>query len=444
VNPEFQRNAWLEMTPHRMVAAPAVLLALFALMYLIGGDAAIGLMSIVGYWVALGTGVLWGGRIASEAVLSEVQQGTWDQQRLSCIAPWAMTWGKLFGAPVFTWYVCAPCLVMLVLGAGARMPAGEGYVHAVLLVLIILFAHAVGLLASLHLVARVNRLGARVSAGLHMLGLLCAAPLILFSIGAFMAGPPDERVSWFGHEIRSLYFALASTAVFTAWAVAGCYRLMRAELQLRNAPWVWMAFVAFCMLYAAGIAHGDRHTVDALVTINGLDVTGASLVAAHLGALALGYLVLFAQPKDPVELRRVLAHLRAGAAAQVLETLPRWLFVVPFITATAVALIVLDSVAAVFCASTVAFFIRDAAVVALLNLGERRQRADMAAAFYLLVLYALAPALLDAAFDLQLSGWLLPAVTGGFLLGVAPAAVQAVALWGAVARRWRALQAAWR
>ncbi len=44
----------------------------------------------------------------------------------------------------------------------------------------------------------------------------------------------------------------ASAAVFTAWALLGAWRLMRAELLYVNRPWVWTLFTLFCMAYAAG------------------------------------------------------------------------------------------------------------------------------------------------------------------------------------------------
>ena len=136
MNPEFQRNIWLELTPHRLLAAPVFLAAVFGLIALVSGDDVLGPLSHAAWWIAAATGVLWGARLAADAVLGEVHAGTWDQQRLSSIRPWAMTWGKPLCAPVFTWYVAAPCLVLVAAGGSARMALSEALAHTVLLVLI--------------------------------------------------------------------------------------------------------------------------------------------------------------------------------------------------------------------------------------------------------------------------------------------------------------------
>ncbi|HEU0264151.1 MAG TPA: hypothetical protein VFR01_00325, partial [Geobacterales bacterium] len=96
-NPEFRRNLWLEMTPYRLVGMPLVLAPLF---YLVGKINDFDSKSLVGTAVSLYfiLAILWGTRLASEAVLSEIRDQTWDSQRLSAISPWQMTWGKLFGA----------------------------------------------------------------------------------------------------------------------------------------------------------------------------------------------------------------------------------------------------------------------------------------------------------------------------------------------------------
>jgi hypothetical protein len=35
MNPEFQRYVWLELTPHRLLVAPLLLAAIFALVYVL-------------------------------------------------------------------------------------------------------------------------------------------------------------------------------------------------------------------------------------------------------------------------------------------------------------------------------------------------------------------------------------------------------------------------
>lgn len=445
MNPEFQRNLWLEMTPHRLLAAPLVLLAVFGLVYMTSSGTPLVVMGKTAYWITLLVGVFWGVRSASESIISEVKEGTWDQQRLSSIEPWSMTWGKLLGAPVFTWYVSAPCLLMMVLGSSLRLGLADALVHALLLVLALVFAHAIGLLTCLQWSARNGRLGARVSLWLSLVGLLCVLPFLVVLVPAYDVGWSGE-LHWFGVPFSTRDFAVLSLSTFTGWAVLGCYRLMRAELEVRNRPWIWMGFVAFCMVYVAGlVSAGDVQLVAALRSLqaqaHALPRATEVLVIAHLVALVLGYTVLTVEPKDPVALKRLLLDIRHGALARASEVVPRWLCVLPLALITTFAVLVTDAAALVVCASTLMFFLRDAGIVHLLNLGVRRQRADAAAMFYLLVLYGLLPALaLATPYGKYATGWLLPAMSGNLIVGVLPGALQAVAVWFVVARRWRALQ----
>jgi hypothetical protein len=435
VNPEFQRYLWLEMSFHRMVAVPVILLAVFGLAYLLSDSDALWGMASTSYWMVIVLGVLWGARSASEAVVSEVQEGTWDQQRLSSLGPWSMTWGKLAGSTVFTWYAVAPCLLVLAIGAATRVALVDAVGHALLLAAIVFFAQAVGLLASLHLAARGTAVTRRAAMSLHLVGLAAAAPMLFVSMAGFFDGFAGS-VDWFAWEVSTRSFACASVGAFTFWAVLGCHRLMRAELQLPNAPWVWIGFVSFCMVYGAGLAwraDGMPGTAPGA----GDTALAAALIAAHLVALGLGYGMLFVEGKDPVVLRRLLRELARGEVREALTLAPRWSCVIPLALLTALASAAVPGSGTVLCASTLVFFVRDAGLVVWLNLGPRRHRADAAALFYLILLYGLAPAIIATAFDVVPFGWLVPAAQGSVLLAVLPGALQAAALWLAVRARWR-------
>ena len=139
-NPEFRRNLVLELTPHRLVAVPLVLGLIFVTAWAIDGP---GATAAAGRLVMTVLLALWGARAAADAVFGEVTDRTWDAQRMSSIGPWAMSWGKLFGATVFSWYgslFCAPAVLM-----GLENP-----VNALVEILLFgLLAHALALMISL-------------------------------------------------------------------------------------------------------------------------------------------------------------------------------------------------------------------------------------------------------------------------------------------------------
>ena len=111
MNPEFQRNLWVELTPRRMTLMVALLaLAFFAAAISGGRD-----YSLAGTaeWLYYAIVVVWGTRNAATAVVGEIRDRTWDMQLLSSIAPGAMTWGKLFGSTIYNWFGGAICLAVL-------------------------------------------------------------------------------------------------------------------------------------------------------------------------------------------------------------------------------------------------------------------------------------------------------------------------------------------
>ena len=110
MNPELRRNLWLEITTHRLLAMPVVLgLAFLALAAIDKPNAAehVGWLGLGGFVVLT---MFWGARLAGNSIIDEITDKTWDWQRLSTLAPWTMTWGKLFGATVFAWYGGLTCL----------------------------------------------------------------------------------------------------------------------------------------------------------------------------------------------------------------------------------------------------------------------------------------------------------------------------------------------
>jgi len=110
VNPELQRNLWLEFSLHRLVVMPCVLALLFlcaALGTQPNSDVGV---TTTGLLLFIGLAGFWGARRAADAVTEEFRGKTWDGQRMSALGPWAMTWGKLVGSTSYAWYGALMCL----------------------------------------------------------------------------------------------------------------------------------------------------------------------------------------------------------------------------------------------------------------------------------------------------------------------------------------------
>ena len=301
--------------------------------------------------------------------------------------------------------------------------------------------YAVGLLLSLQLAARNTITATRSMVGLHLLGLLAGVMLVAPAYNAFMNGWSRESIAWFAMVISMQAFSCVTIGSFVLWAVIGCYRLMRTELQMRSAPWVWMGFVVYSMAYAAGVAWSGDGFSARFNNLGIYDSSALALVVAYLVAMALAWTMLFIEPKDPVEFRRLSGSLREQRWQELLQTIPRWLCALPLAAVMLLLLFYTQGAGAAFCASIMAFFVRDAGIVILLNLSPSRARADAAAMLYLIVLYGLLPAIISASTNLSVEGWLFPSAIGDFAVGVLPALVQAAVVWWLVRARWRTLWA---
>lgn len=432
MNPEFQRNLWLEVSPHRLIAMPAVLLLIFVAAALTGDRT---VLSGAAQGVVAVLLVLWGSRLAADSVLGEVVARTWDGQRMSAIGPWAMTWGKLLGSTIYAWYGALWCVpVFLLSGRAVRDWPDFGQ-----LLVSGLFAQAVALLVSLLMLrTRPGRLSFQVSIA-QLFGVLAVTP--------FQTAAWDNTVAvieWGHMAIPRPWFLLGSEVLFLAWAVVGVYRLMRAELQFRCQPWAWLAFVLFAAGYIAGFDVWTRSDVP----IDATQAAAARAIAAFAAAVALTYVAAFVEPKSPVRLRKWLCALATGQTVRALETTPAWTVsgaVALILAALAMVLFELTvtapgatAVATPMVAAVVLFVARDIGLLYYLVLDGGARRGHLGALVYLAVLYGLMPMILTGSGQEGLLPIVVPTLVDPPLLTIVPPLLQALLAAWLVRKRWQA------
>ena len=431
INPEFRRNLWLELTPSRLIGMPMILGVLLFLAYLLDGKQygeSVAKTALILFGLLV---FLWGTRLASEALISEIRDHTWDSQRMSVIGPWSMTWGKLLGSTIYPWYGALLCLFVYLT---SRPSFGLSLIEtAVLLVGSGLLGQAVGLLSSLQAIRKNQRYGRFQTTAFLVLGATCALSVATW--------PFDKSVDifWYSRDYPDDRFILASLVVFLAWAVFGIYRLIRAELQLKSLPWAWGLFVLFLMGYFAGLPGVDSWET-------GQSVYQQRLLSAFVITLVLAYGTVFSERKDPVVFRRLLQSLGRREWVRAMEVFPLWLSTLPFVILTCVVLVVVEVTSApsegmgqvvVPAVAMVFFLLRDFGILLFLNLGRIPKRADMLTVLFLVLLYGVIPTILTALDLDRMTGlfWPIPGVAAEIVL---PAALcQAVAMLWLLVQRWR-------
>jgi hypothetical protein len=409
LNPEFQRNLWLELTPARLLLMTGFVLFLIAIFSAAPpGFPSSGAVATALYYFLV---VLWGTRNAALSVIAEIRERTWDFQKLSAVPPFSLMWGKLFGATSFTWFGAILCLPFVIYpiwrGEGPAPAAGE------LIILLVqgVLAQSVSLLTSLILIRRQHNYW-RLDAFLcQVTGIVAAVSAYGFSNLLSVGAQAQATFSWWSMTLQPHWFQFFSLLVFACWALVGCTRAMRLELRLVNGPFVWLAFLVFLGLYEAGFESWFAF------------YAGSNDVAAHAAALRLmiadlafafsAYGMVFLEPKYPVHFRWLIGQARGGRIGRAFLALDCWMlsFGVTVLCTLLLAFVlwrdsqpiagepapalVLPLLAAL------GFFARDIALFVLLRTWSR-ERGDFAALAALAVLYVVLPQIAGPARSLLL------------------------------------------
>lgn len=423
-NPEFRRNLWLEISPYRLIGMPLILGAIFYLGYLSDdhrlGESVAKLSTALLSIIAL----IWGSKLASETVMNEIRDHTWDGQRMSVITPWQLTLGKLFGSTVYPWYGALICTAAFCI-SNVDYGTTETLKIALILILSTVLAHSVSLLSSLIAIQKERKTNRGQTAAMLLLGIIVAGPFFSMALGR------NDAVQWYGLEYSGLNFLLASITAFALWGVISVIHMMRIELKMKNMPWTWLAFVLFCMLYISGF----------FCRVHNTQFISAPIMAAHFVAVAAVYFMAFAERKDRIHLQMVIANASSGNWRGFLERAPRWLLTIPYVIISGAAVIAtaeknLPNIIVMVIAIQL-FIIRDLAMMLFCNLAKNNRRADMLFALYLALLYGIFPAILMAMDQKDATVLFWPQHDSNLFWGIAAPFAGALVVCLAMIRRWK-------
>lgn len=441
MNPEFVRNLWLEASRRRILGMVGVLALIYAAAAFLNhddGQKMLAVFGVVGLAVYGVCGVIWASRAAGGAVLDEIRGRTWDFQRLSALTPWAMTWGKLLGAGALAWIAALTGLIAAFPVEVSNKSLAAALTMALGLIALVLFLQGCAMGAALVGVRKARAEGRIATSGSVLLGV--AGGLILIAV---LSGHlPQQASSWGGGGLDLLsqeatpfwgltlwgpLFVTLSMAAFAAWAVVGAWRLMRLELQMRNSPWIWIAFLLFAGFWRAGIAPAAA------------GLSGQVLTAAAVFAI-LTYAAAFVEPADPLRLRRFAVAIGHGDLPQMIELAPAAVSALKLTVICVIASLVIptglfgDGVAPATPIAALTFLIRDLGVIAIFRFGPRPGRGDLAAVIAIALLYGVG-AVLDGVVRGQGFALFSPFSPAAPLITLIAGVAQAAAAWVIAAQR---------
>jgi hypothetical protein len=427
LNPELRRYLWLELSPGRLMLMPVVLGLILLLIGVWtfdgsrpgGGEDFLGTLSgtaSAGYVLLV---LFLGARAAANAMVREVADRTWDQQRLSSTGAWSMTWGKLFGSTIYVWYGCAILLAVTLVSMtlwdihyeGVSSETGES-ILVTLVQLTIGFVAMTVLIEAAAILVVMTTVSRRDSA--RQLD-VTIAQIVVFVLAVSAVGTLSdlqggETVYWYGHAFNAIWFAVVSLVLFASWSVIGLWRRMRVELQMKNLPVLWPVFVLFSGIWLSGVLLGDE--TDDAVTFTVLFVTLTAMLSTYVPAVL--------ERMDPVHLRRLIGTLKERRFAEAFRHAPLWVvshgMALVGVILSAILLLISTpgvpleetqdltqvDVPALAAGTLVAWYLfitRDLLLLMFSWLGKRTRRAFTTWLIWMALLYGLAPMIVAAISD---------------------------------------------
>ena len=453
INPEFRRNVWVQFTWTRLLAAPLLtLIACYVFLLFFSPSWLQRVAEFIGGSLVIG---LWGTRRVADSLAEEVSGGTWESQRMSSLGAWQMTWGKLVGSASFIWY-CGLITLAVVFWANNRMYALGEVGRPPLAVAFNLFVGGLTAQAAAFAIALVLM---RKAAQFRRLTITLAQTggFLVYLIVSNEGVPETQNVGRFGSTFNtpllpmlgtdeiSLY-RMALIAIVCGWTVIGTYRLMRTELQYRNLPWVWTAFLVFVLIGGVMASPGAE--------------LGRRLLLPYCAMVLLTYISFFADYRDPVRYRWALVALRQGNWFEAASAIPWWL--ISFVFACVLAVVIAWSpfvlagmpsggdprpMVAVFGRAlarlpesltlVMLFTLRDLLVLLWLSCSPWRSKADVAGIIYLLLVYCPLAAILWVAGGQHLLPVVVPISTGVSGVDFAPIGIELAFALFLFYARWR-------
>lgn len=454
---EIRRFAWSDLSTHRVIAMPVVLLILFWIIVEKAGDDGLPSalqMTVSGFFLLV---LVWGAFNAAGSVPEERRAGSWDNIRLSSVSPFAFMWGRLFGCTVYQWYAGLVLLGFYVSYAFNVYPVDIAMVQLSSMVMLTLFCHATAMLSSLNSAGGRFGAGRFVGGGCFVFSILVTGLLYMPLMGymkrllrsyhhaSYSMPAKIPQTEWFSFSLPSYQLWAIVIGVFCIWSLIGLYRTLRREFKLPVIPWVWGLFVLFCMIAASGFIDGDTPMSRRMLghTRTGEWFESLRLAMAISVGFALTYIALIMNHVDATQYRKLAYHFRLRSWLKVAELTPAWIITFAF----AVIVVLLHTVpllASQGLAYTPVmlvlglFVLRDVGIIHFFAFSPRNGRAMMASLFYLAMLYFLLPIIVKAADADDLMILFYPHKSGGLQLIIL--LVEAGVVWLLVRKRWKRLQ----
>ena len=407
LNPEFQRQLYLECSQARLIGIPLVLGIIFTFTYFIDGYQLGSFTAKAALTLFMLITLLWGARQTIDSVIEEYRERTWDTQRLSALAPWEMTWGKLLGSTIMVWYSAIICLLTY---SVANHNTSQLPILLFYCICVALIVQSASLLLGLLAIQRGQTKSGSIFL-LAVIGFLLIAPWLADLSDASYYMQPISTIDWYGMLFATDYFHRISLLLILFWCNVGNYRLMTQELGMRTQPWVWLGFILFLIIYLGGFIPNSSYPFS---------------LATFGVCSALTYVGILVERNDAMRIRRLSTYLSRHNWQRASEEIPIWwlsfVLMLPFAFWLSLSDHPLSQFSTTFHfypLAIVLILLRDCAIYLYFLYGKNPQRAFSLTLLVGALLYGVIPGIFNAVGQHSLSALFFPLwaeSTGGALI----------------------------
>lgn len=474
-NPEFKKNIKLEFSATRLLI-PAFILALTAWIGWSVGEVKswentpleYEKAQSLTYWM-FGFGfifsIIWGSYLASNSLLGEMRQKTWDFMRMSSLAPEKILFGKLFGATSVVWVITLLGVLPTILIASDHLFIGGGYHRPLIITLASLcgaitfwmvLSYAFVMLAGIYNYSKNDSRHTTIGSVLLVLilGLIVGAAIStnygeefkIYDACRGLIGPNGpmpcqiqnphiidgikyalrdiHMVNWYGIEFFPLDTIALGLMFCAFWTVIGLYRTLRSSLQYMDAPYIWPVFWLGAAFYLNGFSYEDN-----LYTTSILRLT-------VFFALSIG-LTCVKESRNLISYRQLYESLKNKKYKEAYRLTPLWLISLVLFAFTSPLLLISSGNLpsgynfSLFYLSIILLAVRDIFAIHLISWRQSVRIPTVGIAVYLLLMYVLAPFLFGIIFGKTsgaMSLFMPISVTDDFTAGTTPYIVTYITL----------------
>jgi len=312
-NPEIKRNIWLDISPLKLILVPVIMAMSYYLIYLITGVAFFN----ISYYLSaifIALFLIWGGKMASDSLIIEMNEKTWICQRMTMMTPFEIMIGKLIGSTLFAWYGALSGSVMFLFAASKMESLSSAFVFLLTTLLFAITSYSVTFSIILIGASKRSNSSKIRSVGFNF-SIFAAMPLFFI----FMRTVKEyDKVKWFNLDIYAHHFLLFASFFLLLISLVSTYVKYREEFQYQSSPSLTLISKSFLILLVSGLVAniGDFSVIEfAIIWSFSVDAIIVLMI----------YFSLYWYKKDVVVLKKIITHFKKREFSLFYKNSPDWL-----------------------------------------------------------------------------------------------------------------------